>query len=203
MTVGHARKPSGTNANDVRRVRLVREKQSRETADRMERCQSRDVDASTWADEHRAKVRGRDRAVRHRGPGPEHHLIEEVRQAAREQKGQVVSDWLEEPEPEQEQEQEPTQRKEQRDWRRDNENTVGPVLIGSGSNRGQLGRRNSRGARYQHVGQWGVPQRERLPPNSLHRLLPCCLFHVPYSCCLLYTSPSPRDRQKSRMPSSA
>ena len=24
-----------------------------------------------------------------------------------------------------------------------------------------------------------------------------------YSCCLLYTSPSPRDRQKSRMPSSA
>ena len=27
-------------------------------------------------------------------------------------------------------------------------------------------------------------------------------FHLPYSC-LLYTSPSPRDRQKSRMPSSA
>ena len=26
--------------------------------------------------------------------------------------------------------------------------------------------------------------------------------HIPYSC-LLYTSPSPRDRQKSRMPSSA
>ena len=24
-----------------------------------------------------------------------------------------------------------------------------------------------------------------------------------YICCLLYTSPSPRDRQKSRMPSSA
>ena len=24
-----------------------------------------------------------------------------------------------------------------------------------------------------------------------------------YYCCLLYTSPSPRDRQKSRMPSSA
>ena len=24
-----------------------------------------------------------------------------------------------------------------------------------------------------------------------------------YNCCLLYTSPSPRDRQKSRMPSSA
>ena len=28
------------------------------------------------------------------------------------------------------------------------------------------------------------------------------LFHVSW-CCLLYTSPSPRDRQKSRMPSSA
>ena len=28
-------------------------------------------------------------------------------------------------------------------------------------------------------------------------------FYVPYWHCLLYTSPSPRDRQKSRMPSSA
>ena len=27
--------------------------------------------------------------------------------------------------------------------------------------------------------------------------------HIPRWCCLLYTSPSPRDRQKSRMPSSA
>ena len=26
---------------------------------------------------------------------------------------------------------------------------------------------------------------------------------IKYICCLLYTSPSPRDRQKSRMPSSA
>ena len=26
---------------------------------------------------------------------------------------------------------------------------------------------------------------------------------APYKICLLYTSPSPRDRQKSRMPSSA
>ena len=26
---------------------------------------------------------------------------------------------------------------------------------------------------------------------------------APFLCCLLYTSPSPRDRQKSRMPSSA
>ena len=28
-------------------------------------------------------------------------------------------------------------------------------------------------------------------------------FNDPYMGCLLYTSPSPRDRQKSRMPSSA
>ena len=28
-------------------------------------------------------------------------------------------------------------------------------------------------------------------------------MHVCTQCCLLYTSPSPRDRQKSRMPSSA
>ena len=28
-------------------------------------------------------------------------------------------------------------------------------------------------------------------------------FHKPIGICLLYTSPSPRDRQKSRMPSSA
>ena len=29
------------------------------------------------------------------------------------------------------------------------------------------------------------------------------LYAVPFYACLLYTSPSPRDRQKSRMPSSA
>ena len=29
------------------------------------------------------------------------------------------------------------------------------------------------------------------------------LYRKVYYCCLLYTSPSPRDRQKSRMPSSA
>ena len=29
------------------------------------------------------------------------------------------------------------------------------------------------------------------------------LLLIPYTSCLLYTSPSPRDRQKSRMPSSA
>ena len=29
------------------------------------------------------------------------------------------------------------------------------------------------------------------------------ICHLPHGVCLLYTSPSPRDRQKSRMPSSA
>ena len=31
----------------------------------------------------------------------------------------------------------------------------------------------------------------------------CLSFKEQYELCLLYTSPSPRDRQKSRMPSSA
>ena len=31
----------------------------------------------------------------------------------------------------------------------------------------------------------------------------CRKYDVPYQVCLLYTSPSPRDRQRSRMPSSA
>ena len=35
--------------DDIRRARLVRERQSHKTADRMERTQSQDVDASTWA----------------------------------------------------------------------------------------------------------------------------------------------------------
>ena len=38
--------------------------------------------------------------------------------------------------------------------------------------------------------------------NSDCVLKPVSTFHDPISC-LLYTSPSPRDRQKSRMPSSA
>ena len=44
---------AGDNDN-LRRARLVRERQSRETADRMERTQSQDVDASTWANKLRA-----------------------------------------------------------------------------------------------------------------------------------------------------
>ena len=34
-------------------------------------------------------------------------------------------------------------------------------------------------------------------------IISLCWFIVLYRTCLLYTSPSPRDRQKSRMPSSA
>ena len=42
--------------DDLRLARLVHERQSRETEGRMERTQSRDVDASAWADERRRKV---------------------------------------------------------------------------------------------------------------------------------------------------
>ena len=55
-----------------------------------------------------------------------------------------------------------------------------------------------------------------LPPAEAHAraVLPLCRVHAQQVCanrqiwaalcaCLLYTSPSPRDRQKSRMPSSA
>ena len=62
------------------------ERQSRETEDRMERTQSRDVDASAWADEHRSKVRGRHGRHGRRDKEREHAFIEEVRQAARAQK---------------------------------------------------------------------------------------------------------------------
>ena len=135
--------------NDLRRARLVRERQSRETADRIERTQSQDVDASAWADEHRRKVRelhGR------RDTGPEHNkYIEEVREVARAQKDQAISDWVEETEPEPEQEQEPTRTTQIK--RRDHGYDLGPLHISARGNRDQLGRRNSRGERYQHVGQ--------------------------------------------------
>ena len=48
----------------------------------------------------------------------------------------------------------------------------------------------------------------RAPKKCVNRaeIWPCCLGRFLFShlyVCLLYTSPSPRDRQKSRMPSSA
>ena len=79
---------------------------------------------------------------------------------------QVIEESEPEPEPDK-----PIQ--EGRTQRRDNSNSVGTADISARSNRGQLGRRNIRGARYQHVGQrGGVSQHDRFPANSLHRLLP-------------------------------
>ena len=50
---------------------------------------------------------------------------------------------------------------------------------------------------------WLTPTAE-VPVTSLHRdeIIPADQLPLRYAC-LLYTSPSPRDRQKSRMPSSA
>ena len=44
-----------------------------------------------------------------------------------------------------------------------------------------------------------VAEDARMTPMQIRRIAES----VENSCCLLYTSPSPRDRQKSRMPSSA
>ena len=51
---------------------------------------------------------------------------------------------------------------------------------------------------------------ETLEPGDPGRKIVCCVedgkcvtVEMKYMDCLLYTSPSPRDRQKSRMPSSA
>ena len=50
-------------------------------------------------------------------------------------------------------------------------------------------------------------EREDIPTNAqntgIHDSLVAALVHADLVTCLLYTSPSPRDRQKSRMPSSA
>ena len=43
----------------------------------------------------------------------------------------------------------------------------------------------------------------RLMKTSVSKMLSSLDPYTTYSSCLLYTSPSPRDRQKSRMPSSA
>ena len=44
---------------------------------------------------------------------------------------------------------------------------------------------------------------EPLNNNDIQTYLSPLLYEANSICCLLYTSPSPRDRQKSRMPSSA
>ena len=128
--------------DDLRRARLVRERQSRETTDRMERTQSRDVDASTWADEHRRKVRGRHGR---RDATPSSKPAEATSKATGAEK-EPYSDWIEETEQEQEQKQEPAQPPQIK--QRAHGHDLGPLYDSARGNRGQLGRRNSRGSRY-------------------------------------------------------
>ena len=54
-----------------------------------------------------------------------------------------------------------------------------------------------------HVPKKVSPKKEvlNMKLHSKNQRFP--LLAIPYKTCLLYTSPSPRDRQKSRMPSSA
>ena len=48
----------------------------------------------------------------------------------------------------------------------------------------------------EYVETYGIPEEYANTPKMIE-------WHVKDMVCLLYTSPSPRDRQKSRMPSSA
>ena len=56
-----------------------------------------------------------------------------------------------------------------------------------------------------HDGVGASVYREHLAKaNREHAGEPLSLYvHIPFCACLLYTSPSPRDRTRSRMPSSA
>ena len=62
----------------------------------------------------------------------------------------------------------------------------------------RFGAKIARTLRFKASGQKGWSKEEEIAAfNERHQQLDAAL------CCLLYTSPSPRDRQKSRMPSSA
>ena len=61
---------------------------------------------------------------------------------------------------------------------------------------GQHGQKNSR------LSGYGVQLREKQKVRRIYGLLER-QFRTVYKNCLLYTSPSPRDRTRSRMPSSA
>ena len=57
---------------------------------------------------------------------------------------------------------------------------------------------------HQNEKKWrGTTIRQYIPEISKLRKEYNLQTMLDYGCCLLYTSPSPRDRQKSRMPSSA
>ena len=69
---------------------------------------------------------------------------------------------------------------------------------------------NPKGVVYHHRGSYLMATGSAVAwnmPNRLNFLTIVPMFHCNGWCypwtCLLYTSPSPRDRQKSRMPSSA
>ena len=103
-------------APDLRRARLVREKQPRDTTDRMECGRLVDVDALAWADRQRSKNRGHHGQVGHGGTtdNTEHPLIAEVRRAALQQKEPEVSNWVKEQEQEPEETQHAVPGQEQR-----------------------------------------------------------------------------------------
>ena len=63
-------------------------------------------------------------------------------------------------------------------------------------------------------GMWRLTEDSDTSPSYVNQKIEACLdqqittidqadIYGGYEACLLYTSPSPRDRQKSRMPSSA
>src|SRR5674476_1552732 len=56
-------------------------------------------------------------------------------------------------------------------------------------------------ARYERLREYSTPKNDEISIRGLH--IDKTSHRVYINTCLLYTSPSPRDRQKSRMPSSA
>ena len=65
------------------------------------------------------------------------------------------------------------------------------------------GARLSFQADYQLIGQWGDSLHLPVDANGLLLLPPSLPTDEQRWCCLLYTSPSPRDRTRTRMPASA
>ena len=72
-------------------------------------------------------------------------------------------------------------------------NHVAIIMDGNG----RWGLKNKKSRNFGHLK--GIKSVETIIKSSLIRKIPYLTLYT----CLLYTSPSPRDRQKSRMPSSA